>query len=59
MGNLQDVVVGIKSAVVDPFLFRHHIIIQSSGHLGILVVAGDLGLDVLQDGEEDSGLHQD
>ena len=59
MGNLQDVVVGIKTAVVDPFLFRHHIIIQSCGHLGKLVVPGDHGLDVLQDLEEDSGLHQD
>ena len=59
MGNLQHVVVGIKTGVVDSLLFLQDIVIKWRGDLGKLVVAGDPLLDELQEGEEDSGLHQD
>ena len=47
MGNLQDVIVRVKTAVVDSVLFLHDIIIQWSGHLVKLVVAGYQVLDEL------------
>ena len=59
MGNLQHVVVGIKTGVVDSLLLLQDIVIKWRGDLGKLVVAGDPLLDELQEGEEDSGLHQD
>ena len=59
MGNLQHVVVGIKTGVVDSLLFLQDIVIKWRGDLGKLVVAGDPLLDELQEGEEDSGLYQD
>ena len=59
MGNLQHVIVGIKTGVVDSLLFLQDIVIKWRGDLGKLVVAGDPLLDELQEGEEDSGLYQD
>ena len=59
MGNLQDVIVGIKTALVDSPLFLHDIIVQWSRHLMKLVVAGYPLLDDLQEREEDSGLDED
>ena len=59
MGNLQDVIVGIKTALVDSLLFLHDIVVQWRGDLVKLVVAGYPVLDELQEGEEDSGLDED
>ena len=56
MVNSQYVVVGLR-AVVGPFLFSHNIIVESGGLLFVVVVAGNDALHVLQEGEEDSGLH--
>ena len=59
MRNLQHVVVGIETFVVDPLLLLQDIVVQRGGHLGELVEAGQPLLEELQDGGEDSGLHQD
>ena len=59
MGDLQHVVVGIETVVVDSLLLLQNIVIQRGGHLRKLVVTGQPLLEELQDGGEDSGLHQD